>query len=112
MKFNLTTYNTLIGQKNIIEIPQKKSAQWVVLENNTPKYWVDCFDLYTESNVIMNSLVIAARQPISDVLKKIGKKNQVKLSVQNTPLLRYKVKTEEVVLALEHLPENWLSYSL
>jgi ribosomal protein L30E len=112
MKFNITTYKTLIGQKNVIEIPKKKQAQWVVLENNTPKYWVDCFDLYTESNVIMNSLVIGARQSISDVLKRISKKNRVKLSVQSAPLLGYKVKTEEVVLNLEHIPENWLSYTL
>lgn len=112
MKLNVTTYKTLIGQKEIIEIPEKKQAQWVVLENNTPKYWVDCFDLYTESNVIMNSLVIGARQSITDVLKRIGKKNRVKLSVQSTPVLGYKVKTVEVVLPLEHLPENWLSYTL
>jgi len=112
MKYKLTTYKTISGTKEIIELLEKTNSKWIVYRNNVPAYLVDIFDLKTESNVIMNSLVLSARKSIDDVLKRISNKNGVTLSVSKTPKLSYKLESKIVDLNLDPLPESWISYSL
>ena len=109
MTLKHTIYRTLTGTKEIFELPNKKNTQWIVYLNNLPAYFVDCFDLKTEANLIMNSLVLGNQKPIEDVLKRIGKKNNVKLSVKKTPLIEIKVKSELKECNLEPLPLKWLN---
>ena len=109
MTLKHTTYRTLTGTTDVIELPKKKNAQWVVYSDNQPKYHVDCFDLQTESNVIMNSLVLCSQTPIEEVLKKISKKNNVNLTVKKAPLIEIEVKSELKELDLQPLPLAWLN---
>tara|TARA_B100000795_G_scaffold264016_1_gene243933 strand:+ start:11459 stop:11803 length:345 start_codon:yes stop_codon:yes gene_type:complete len=109
-----TTYKTLSGRKKIIEVPQKKVTQWVIYKDNTPKFFVDFFDIEIESNAIMNSLVLCSKKPLEEVLKLINKKNNVNLSLPKISSLVFKkkIKSEVIELHLEPIPEEWLSYSL
>ena len=106
-KYKLTTYRTLTGTKEILEIPKKKSGQWIIYQNEEPTFFVDCFDFKKESNLIMNNLILSERKSIEDVIKKIRKKNKVKLSLAKTPLFEFEVKSETKELKLEALPEDW-----
>lgn len=74
MKYKLTTYRTLTGTKDILEIPKKKSGQWIIYQNDEPTYFVDCFDFKKESNLIMNNLILSERKTIDEVIKRIRKK--------------------------------------
>ena len=112
MKYKLTTYKTITGSKEIVQTLQSKNTQWVIYRDDKPKYFVDIFDLKTESNVIMNSLVLSARESICEVLKRISKKNNVNLSVRKTPRLGIKTDFKIIDLKLSPLPESWVSYSL
>ena len=107
MKYKLTTYRTITGTKEILEIPKKKSTQWIIYQNDEPKYFVDCFDFKTESNLIMNNLILSERKSIDEVIKKIRKKNKIKLSLPKTPIFEFEVKSEIKELELEPLPEEW-----
>ena len=80
MKFLTTTYKTLSGTKEILEIPKKKSTQWIVYQDNKPMYFVDFYDLEKESNAMMNSLVLCTKQNIYTVLNSINKKYNLNLS--------------------------------
>lgn len=108
------TYRTLSGLEKIIEIPKKKVTQWVIYKDNKPEFFVDFFDLETESNAIMNSLVLCAKRPIEEVLELINKKNNVNLSLPKISGLRFKkkIKSQAIELHLKPIPEEWLSYSL
>ncbi len=108
MKYKLTTYRTLTGTKEVLFIPKKRSGQWVVYHNDEPTYFVDCFDFKKESNLIMNTLIISERKSISDVLKKIRKKQKVKLTLPKTPFFEIKVRSEVKELELKPLPEAWI----
>ena len=114
MTFITTTYRTFSGTKEILEIPQKKDNQWIVYQDEKPKYFVDFFDLKEESNVMMNSLVLCARRPIEEVLKLINKKNNINLSIPKISRLNLsmKLKSEVKHLDLQPIPEKWLAYSL
>jgi len=109
-----TTYRTFSGIKKIVEIPKRKSTQWVIYQDNKPKYFVDLYDLSIESNAMMNSLVLCAKKSIREVLKEINKKNNINLSIPIISKLGFKKRLKSVPkkIKLESLPEEWLDYSL
>ncbi|MGJ8743392.1 hypothetical protein [Polaribacter sp.] len=114
MKLNLSTYRTFSGVKEVLEIPDKKETQWIIFEKNKPKYFVDFFDLETESNAMMNSLVLCSKRSLDEVLQLINKKNNIQLSIPKISKLRVKkkIKFEIIEMTLPPLPEKWLSYYL
>jgi hypothetical protein len=105
----LTTYKTLTGTKKILELQKKKKTEAIVYKDDIPAFYVDCFDLQTESNVIMNSLVLGQKRTISEVIKEIALKNNVNLSVKEVPLLFIKKYSEIKEVDLPSLPESWLN---
>ena len=109
MTFKLTTYKTLTGTKEILELPRRKNTEAVVYLDNQPAYHVDCFDLQTESNLIMNSLVLAQKRSIAEVVKEIAEKNDINLSVKDAPLFSIKKESRVTEMELPPLPETWLN---
>jgi hypothetical protein len=112
MKYEITTYKTLQGIKEIVKIKKQISTKWVIYEDNEPKYLVDLFDLTTESNAMMNSLVLCAKRSINETLRLINKKNNINLTLPKVSPLSIKLKSEEKPLDLVPIPEKWLAYSL
>jgi hypothetical protein len=114
MDFRVSTYRTFSGIKEIVEICEKKPTQWLIYENNKPKFFVDFFNLEIESNVMMNSLVLCGKKSIEEVLEHLNKRNNIHLSIPIITKLRIKkrIKTEIKELHFPPLPEEWLSYSL
>jgi hypothetical protein len=112
MKCKVTTFKTITGAKTLVELKKKKQTQWIIYQDNKPRFFIDIFDLKTESNVIMNSLIFAAKKTIHEILHVINKNNDVNLSTPKTPFFAYIVNLEYKDFYLEHLPEEWLSYSL
>ena len=106
-KYKLITYRTLTGTKKILKIPKKKSGQWIIYHNDEPTFLVDCFDFKTESNLIMNNLILSEKNSIDEVIKKIRKRNKVNLSIPKVPLFEIEVKSEIKELQLAPLPEDW-----
>ncbi|NCT09601.1 MAG: hypothetical protein GW772_05920 [Flavobacteriia bacterium] len=114
MELIKTTYLTFSGKKEVIEIPSRKSSQWIIFENDIPKYYVDIYDLSIESNSMMNSLVLCGKRSIHVVLAHLNKKNNTNLSVSSISKIGiYKKLTEEKIeIELKPLPEKWLDYSM
>ena len=109
-----TTYRTFSGIKIIVEVPRRKKSQYIVYQDNKPKFFVDLYDLSIESNAMMNSLVLCAKKTMREVLEKISKRNNVNLSIPIISKLGIskKLKSEPKKIHLEPLPEEWLDYSL
>lgn len=109
MKYKLTTYRTLTGgTREVLQIPKKKSGQWIIYQNDEPTYFVDCFDFKEESNLIMNNLILSERKSIAEVIKKIKKIKKVNISLPKIPFFEIEVKSEIKKLELAPLPEDWL----
>ncbi|TYP99552.1 hypothetical protein C7447_101152 [Tenacibaculum adriaticum] len=109
MTYNLTTYRTITGKKQILETKKKKSTEAIIYQDGKPAFFVDCFDLQTESNVIMNSLVLCQQRSMNTVIKEIAQKNNINLSIKGTPLFVIKKTSEIKELELPPLPEEWLN---
>ncbi|WP_442265211.1 hypothetical protein ACSIGC_12815 [Tenacibaculum sp. ZS6-P6] len=109
MTFKLTTYKTLTGKKEILETKQQKNTQAIVYQNDKPSFWVDCFDLKTESNVQMNYLVLCQKRSMKEVIKEIAKKNNVNITIQEAPLFSVKSDSIDTEIQLPPLPLEWLN---
>jgi hypothetical protein len=114
MKLIETSYRTFSGTKKVVEIPRRKPTQFIIYQDNIPKFYVDLYDLSIEANAMMNSLVLCARRPMKVVLEALNKRNNINLSVTKFSKLDFKKKKEsrEIELDLISLPEEWLAYSL
>lgn len=114
MKLIETTYRTLSGTKTVLEIAKRKPTQWIINQDDQPKFYVDLYDLSIESNAMMNSLVLCAKKSIRDVLETINKRNNINLSITKVSKIGVKKKLKSVPkkINLEPLPEKWLAYSL
>jgi hypothetical protein len=114
MNFETNTYRTFSGIKKIVEITKKKYHQKLIYQDNKPAYFVDFYDLQSESNAMMNILVLCSGNPIDTVLKAINKRYNVNLSIpiiSRIGLYR-KIKSEHIILDLQPIPLKWLGYSL
>lgn len=113
MELIKSTYLTFSGKKEIIDIFHKKSSQWIIYEDNIPKYYVDMYDLTIEANSMMNSLVLCGKRSMEEVLEHLNKKNNINLSVSTISKIGIyrKLDTEKIDIPLEPLPEKWLDYS-
>lgn len=107
-KYKITTYTTLTGTKQVVDFLKKKSCQWIVYENDTATYLVDCFDFKSESNLKMNNLILSEQKSICEVIREICKTHRVKLSLPKKPLCVLKSSSKIQELALEPLPDEWL----
>ena len=108
MVYKLTTYRTITGKQKILETPRKKSTEAIIYQDDKPTFFVDCFDLQTESNVIMNSLVLCQQRSMIAVIKEISEKNNIKLSIKEAPLFAIETSSITKELELPPLPEEWL----
>lgn len=109
MKYKLTTYKTLIGNKEILELTEDAYGQWIIYQNKKPKFHVNCFDFKNESNQILNSLLLSQQKTIKEILSSINKKNNTNLSIEKAPMLEIKVDSKLKELNLEPLPLEWVS---
>jgi len=106
MKFNLTTYKTLTGKKEIVELIEGNNWQAVIYKDEKPSFYVDCYDLQTEANVIMNTLVLCQNKSMSSVISRIAKQNRINISVKEIPVMSLKSDSKTIELDLPPLPEQ------
>ena len=109
MKYKLTKYKTLTGNKEILELIEDAYGQWIIYQNKKPRFHVNCFDFKNESNQILNSWLLAQQKSINEVLGIINRKNKTNLTIEKAPLLEIKVDSKIKEFSLEPLPLEWVS---
>lgn len=84
-KYRVTTFLTLFGKKELVELPDSSYGEWVVYENGFPKYYINCFNSYSESNQIILRLLSDKAESIQSILNKINRKKGLKLYLEDIP---------------------------
>ena len=109
MKLKSTKYKTLTGFKEVVELPTNKYGKFIVYQNREPKFFVDCFDFKIESNLVLNSLLLSQGKTVNQVLRRINKRKNAKLSIETPPFLVLDEISEMKDFQLEPLPIEWLN---
>ncbi len=108
MRYKLTRYKTLTGNKEILELIEDAYGQWIVYQNKKPRFHINCFDFQNESNQILNGWLLAQQKSINEVLSIINRKNKTNLTIEKAPLLEIKVDSKIKEISLEPLPLEWV----
>ena len=109
MKYKVTTYKTLTGNKQILELTEDAYGQWIIYKDKQPMYHIDCFDFENESNQVLNSLLLKKQKTIQEVINTINSNNNIRLSIEKAPLLEIKIDSKIKEFDLEPIPLEWVN---
>ena len=108
MSYRVSTYLTLSGKKELVELPDGAYGEWIVYQNQLPTYHIRCFDKQSESGKIIAELLSTGEESIESILEKMNTRRGIKLSLEGVPEPRIELKSELKELALKDFPRNWL----
>ncbi len=108
MNCKLITYKTLSGEKKIARYEERSSGKWIIYQNKQPKYHLDCFDLKSESGLLLNDLLFSEKKTIKQIIKEVNKKYDKNLSIEKPPLIEIVKDTTIENIELERFPAEWL----
>ncbi|PTQ96776.1 hypothetical protein C8P68_104265 [Mucilaginibacter yixingensis] len=106
MLYRQTTYRSLTGSRSLIELSDFAYGEWIVYENNVPKYHVQCFDEKESSSVI--KALLTNGKTFENILDCINKQNGTRLSLKKRPIILIVKRTELIELDLKPLPNHLL----
>ena len=76
-----------------------------------PKYYVDAFNKDEDSNkIIFEMLLNNKTETIESIVSKINQNQGLKLSLDNRPFIKVRVKSELVNLSLPPLPDHFVKH--
>ena len=101
------TYRTLTGTKRFIELGDHAYGEWIIYENDQPKYHVNIFDK-SAASLKIDELLHTKEQNIEAILDMISKANRVNLSLGKRPVIGIIKKSKLISLNLGPLPESWV----
>jgi hypothetical protein len=107
-KYREVSYYTLSGIRKFIDLGDQSYGEWIVCENNVPKYHIIAFQGNGESNALIANLISAKNESIETIMEKISKNQHIKLSFQGRPYFEFVKKSELVELDLVPLPCEWV----
>lgn len=108
MNCKLITYKTLSGEKKIARYEEKSSGKWIIYQDKKPKYHLDCFDLKSETGLLLNDLLFSKKKTIKQIVKEVNKKYGTNLSIEKPPLIEIVKDTTIEDIQLETFPAKWL----
>lgn len=108
MNCKLITYKTLLGNKKIARHEEKVSGKWIIYEDKQPTYFLDCFDLKSETGLLLNDLLFSKKKTIKQILKEVNKKYQTRLTMEKPPMIEIIKDTVIEDIRLKEFPAKWL----
>ena len=93
-----------MGVKEVLEFVENDYGQWIVYQDNKPKFHIDCFDYSSESNRLLNDWILSKQRSVDQVLNSINRRNHINLPLKNTPLFVLKAESKTTEISLKPLP--------
>ena len=109
MKYKTTRYKTLMGVKEVLEFVEDDYGQWIVYQDNKPKFHINCFDYSSESNRLLNDWILSKQRSVDQILNNVNRRNHINLTLKKTPLFVLKAESETTEISLKPLPLEWLN---
>jgi len=107
-KYLQVSFQTLTGIKTFIDLGDFSYGEWIIYDNNLPKYHITITDTASNSNNVIKSLIGTGTENIGSILGRINSKNNTRLSLGERPIIEIIKKEELIELDLPPLPDHWL----
>lgn len=105
MAYRVSTYLTLKGVRQYVDLSDFSYGEWIINSNGSPTYHINAFDKFNSEQSICD--LIDKDNNIDLLLKKINKNNNVNLSLHGKPW-GILIKSEITNIHLDSLPVSWL----
>ena len=107
--YRVITYYSLKGLIKYVDLGDSSYGEWIIYDNEIPKYHINIFDKSSDSNIRLLKLLENKQKTIESIVTEINSKENTSLSLMQRPVLEV-IKTSELVnLDLEPIPVNWVS---
>ncbi len=107
-KYRITTYRTLKGKCELVDIGDHIYGEWIIYENEKPKFHVNLFREDSESDKRIKELIEHKNESIESIIKKINLSFKMELNLGKRPIIEIVVNTKLKELALNPIPTEWL----
>ena len=107
-KYLQVSFQTLTGIKTFIDLGDFSYGEWIIYDNEVPKYHIVTTDTASSSNSRIKLLISAGMETIESILRRINSKNNTRLSLGEKPFIEIVKKEELIELDLPPLPDHWL----
>lgn len=108
MKYLKTTYKTITGKADVIDIGDYTYGEWIIYENEKPRFHINCFRENSESDILIKNRIENQNQSIEFIINEINSKLKKKLTLGKRPTIEIKIKSELIEMVLHPLPIEWL----
>lgn len=108
MKYRITTFKTLTGNLELIDLGDQAYGEWIIYEDRIPKFHVCCFRENSRSDSMINDLIESKDWTIEKILDRINEINKSKLTFGKRPKIEIEKSSELRELELESMPLEWI----
>lgn len=108
MEYRVNTYKTFLKTVQYVEQSIFTYGEWIIYENNSPKYHVSCFGDNSKSDKIINELIESGNFTIESIIKTINQGFNKKLNFGKRPFLSIRTNSEIAELHLKPIPIRFI----
>ena len=107
--YRVVTYYTIKGLLKGINLGDFVYGEWIVYDDNEARYHINVFKQRANSDIVINDLLLNNKnETIKSIIGKINKNHGLKLSLNNRPFIRMRLRSEMVDLNLPPLPDQFI----
>ena len=110
MKYRKNKYLTLKGKIQEVILPDSTYGEWIVYENNEPKFHVNIFNYNSKSDNLVNVFMTESKSDFKDILTDINKRFNKNLTLSLKKNIGIKLSSKLVESDLSSLPFEWIEH--
>ncbi len=110
MRFRLNKYLTFYGKIQEVVIPDSTYGEWIVYENNKPKFHVNIFDYEHKSNCLLRIILNETDSSFNKFLNDLNQRLNKNLTLSIKPSLGFKINSKLIEFSLDTLPFKWIEH--
>jgi hypothetical protein len=109
MKYRINKYLTLNGKIQEVTLPDSAYGEWIVYENNEPKYHVNIFNYESKSDCLVFAIMNESKSEFKNILIDINNRFKRNLTLSSKTNFGIKVNSKLIESELSSLPFEWIA---
>ncbi|QNK78342.1 hypothetical protein H7F37_04445 [Winogradskyella sp. PAMC22761] len=108
MKYRINKYITLNGKTQEVTLPDSAYGEWIIYENNEPKYHVNIFNYESKSDCLVLVIMNENKSEFKNILTDINNRFKRNLTLSSKTNFGIKINSKLVESELSPLPFEWI----
>jgi len=110
MKYRINKYLTLKGKTQEVALSDSAYGEWIVYENNEPKYHVNIFNYKSKSDCLIFAIMNEKKSEFKSILTDINKRFKRNLTLSSKTNFGIKINSKLIESELSPVPFEWIEH--